>query len=183
MVYYGMWFTPLREALDAFFESSQRRVTGTVGLSLFKGNVNVTSREIAVFALSHQSGELHDDRLQPERCRRLHQSVRVADNDPGCERRGALSEAAQKKMWGGRFERAPDEEFYEFERSFGFDRRLLPFEFALDRAWSRGLEEIGILSADGGADRFSRRSSRSKSARRRTEMAGRFIRRGRASFR
>lgn len=47
MVYYGMWFTPLREALDAFFESSQRRVTGTVGLSLFKGNVNVSSRESA----------------------------------------------------------------------------------------------------------------------------------------
>jgi argininosuccinate synthase len=44
MVYYGMWFTPLREALDAFFACSQRRVTGSVGLSLFKGNVNVTSR-------------------------------------------------------------------------------------------------------------------------------------------
>jgi argininosuccinate synthase len=44
MVYYGMWFTPLREALDAFFASSQKRVTGSVGLSLFKGNVNVTSR-------------------------------------------------------------------------------------------------------------------------------------------
>jgi argininosuccinate synthase len=47
MVYYGMWFTPLREALDAFFESSQKRVTGAVGLSLFKGNVSVTSRESA----------------------------------------------------------------------------------------------------------------------------------------
>lgn len=45
MVYYGMWFTPLREALDAFFESSQRRVTGAVGLNLFKGNVSVSSRE------------------------------------------------------------------------------------------------------------------------------------------
>jgi argininosuccinate synthase len=44
MVYYGMWFTPLREALDAFFASSQKRVTGSVGVSLFKGNVNVTSR-------------------------------------------------------------------------------------------------------------------------------------------
>ena len=44
MVYYGMWFTPLREALDAFFASSQRRVTGSVGLSLFKGNVSVASR-------------------------------------------------------------------------------------------------------------------------------------------
>jgi argininosuccinate synthase len=44
MVYYGMWFTPLREALDAFFASSQSRVTGTVGLELYKGNVNVITR-------------------------------------------------------------------------------------------------------------------------------------------
>ncbi|HKV03538.1 MAG TPA: argininosuccinate synthase [Candidatus Acidoferrales bacterium] len=44
MVYYGMWFTPLREALDAFFSRSQQRVTGSIGLSLFKGNVSATSR-------------------------------------------------------------------------------------------------------------------------------------------
>ena len=44
MVYYGMWFTPLREALDAFFTTSQRRVTGTVSLALCRGNVTVSSR-------------------------------------------------------------------------------------------------------------------------------------------
>jgi argininosuccinate synthase len=44
MVYYGMWFTPLRESLDAFFTNSQRRVTGTVSLSLLKGTVSVLSR-------------------------------------------------------------------------------------------------------------------------------------------
>lgn len=44
MVYYGMWFTPLREALDAFFTSSQRRVTGTVSLALCRGHVSVISR-------------------------------------------------------------------------------------------------------------------------------------------
>jgi len=44
MVYYGMWFTPLREALDGFFASSQSRVTGAVGLTLFKGNISVASR-------------------------------------------------------------------------------------------------------------------------------------------
>jgi argininosuccinate synthase len=44
MVYYGMWFTPLRESLDAFFTQSQKRVTGTVKLSLFKGNVSAASR-------------------------------------------------------------------------------------------------------------------------------------------
>jgi argininosuccinate synthase len=45
MVYYGMWFTPLREALDAFFASAQRRVTGSVGLTLLKGTVSVSSRQ------------------------------------------------------------------------------------------------------------------------------------------
>ncbi len=42
-----------------------------------------------------------------------------------------------QKMWGGRFERGPDASFYEFERSWHFDRRMLPQELALDRAWAR----------------------------------------------
>jgi argininosuccinate synthase len=45
MVYYGMWFTPLHEALDAFFASSQRRVTGSISLTLCRGNVSVASRQ------------------------------------------------------------------------------------------------------------------------------------------
>lgn len=44
LVYYGLWFTTLRESLDAFFAAAQRRVTGTVGLRLYKGNVSVTRR-------------------------------------------------------------------------------------------------------------------------------------------
>jgi argininosuccinate synthase len=44
LAYYGLWFTPLREALDAFVENTQRDVTGTVTLSLYKGNVSVVSR-------------------------------------------------------------------------------------------------------------------------------------------
>jgi len=44
LVYYGLWFTPLREALDAFFSATQRRVTGAIGLKLYKGNVSVTKR-------------------------------------------------------------------------------------------------------------------------------------------
>jgi argininosuccinate synthase len=45
LVYFGLWFTPLREALDAFVESTQKEMTGTVTLSLYKGNVSVVSRE------------------------------------------------------------------------------------------------------------------------------------------
>jgi len=45
LVYYGLWFTPLREALDAFVESTQKDVTGTVTLALYKGNIAVVSRK------------------------------------------------------------------------------------------------------------------------------------------
>ncbi len=37
LVYYGLWFSPLREALDAFVNATQRNVTGEVRLKLFKG--------------------------------------------------------------------------------------------------------------------------------------------------
>ncbi len=45
LVYFGLWFTPLREALDAFVESTQKNVTGSVKLSLYKGNVSVAGRQ------------------------------------------------------------------------------------------------------------------------------------------
>jgi argininosuccinate lyase len=62
-----------------------------------------------------------------------------------------MSDAAgQRKMWGGRFERGPDASFYEFERSWKFDRRLLPQEFALDRAWARAIARAGIITKEEG---------------------------------
>jgi len=45
LVYFGLWFTPLREALDAFVNSTQENVTGSVTLSLYKGNVFIVSRK------------------------------------------------------------------------------------------------------------------------------------------
>ena len=50
VVYDGLWFTPLREALDAFVERVQERVTGTVRLKLFKGDCRVVGRR-SPFAL------------------------------------------------------------------------------------------------------------------------------------
>jgi len=45
LVYFGMWFTPLRESLDAFVETTQQNLTGSATLSLYKGNVSVVSRK------------------------------------------------------------------------------------------------------------------------------------------
>src|SRR5579863_6853180 len=58
-----------------------------------------------------------------------------------------MTERKDSKLWGGRFERAPDARFDAFQRSFAFDRRLLPYEIAVDRAWAKALEPIGIFTA------------------------------------
>ncbi len=47
LVYEGRWWTTEREALDAFVNVTQQRVTGEVGLRLFKGSISVTSRQSA----------------------------------------------------------------------------------------------------------------------------------------
>lgn len=58
LVYFGQWFTPLREALSAFVDKTQETATGTVKLKLYKGNIinagvtsinSLYSEEIATF--------------------------------------------------------------------------------------------------------------------------------------
>ena len=44
LVYNGLWYAPLRTALDAFVEETQRTVTGTVKVKLFKGSVTIAGR-------------------------------------------------------------------------------------------------------------------------------------------
>ncbi len=43
LVYYGQWYTPLREALSAFVDSTQETCTGDVKLKLYKGNIMLAS--------------------------------------------------------------------------------------------------------------------------------------------
>ncbi|MEG2315125.1 MAG: argininosuccinate synthase, partial [Clostridia bacterium] len=62
LVYFGQWFTPLREALAAFVTETQKTVTGDVTLKLYKGNLinagvtspySLYSEEIATFGEDH----------------------------------------------------------------------------------------------------------------------------------
>ncbi len=58
-----------------------------------------------------------------------------------------MTERKDDRLWGGRFEREPNAQFDAFQRSFAFDRRLLPYEIAVDCAWAKALEPIGIFTA------------------------------------
>ena len=52
------------------------------------------------------------------------------------------------KMWSGRFRQALDPEFERWQRSFGFDARLLRYELAASGAHARALKSAGVVSAD-----------------------------------
>jgi argininosuccinate synthase len=45
LIYAGLWWEPLREDLDAYMEAANEQVTGTIGLKLYKGSVQVVTRE------------------------------------------------------------------------------------------------------------------------------------------
>jgi argininosuccinate lyase len=57
-----------------------------------------------------------------------------------------MTERKDDRLWGGRFESAPDADFDAFQRSFAFDRRLLCYEIAVDRAWAKALQGAGIFT-------------------------------------
>ena len=65
LIYEGKWFTPLREADQAFIESTQKRVTGEVQLRLYKGNIikNGTTSPYSLYSeslASFTTGDLYD---------------------------------------------------------------------------------------------------------------------------
>ncbi len=67
IVYNGLWFTPLRASLDAFVSSTQKHVTGSVTLALYKGNIAITSRTSPLSLYSNElssftMGETYDQK-------------------------------------------------------------------------------------------------------------------------
>ena len=45
LIYQGLWYSPLKESLDAFIDHTQERVTGMVRIKLFKGNATIVGRQ------------------------------------------------------------------------------------------------------------------------------------------
>jgi hypothetical protein len=132
-----LWFTPLREALDAFVASTQTEMTGSVTLSLYKGNVSVVSRQsdhslYRTDLSSFTMGDSYDQkdaegfirilglpsRTRAHACWRLHDEDVVGPVPAGA---------------GPQFER--------WQRSFDFDRRLLSYELAASAAHARALKK------------------------------------------
>ncbi len=59
-----------------------------------------------------------------------------------------MTDRKDDRLWGGRFENAPDANFDTFQRSFSFDSRFLPYQLDVDRAWARALRAADVLTED-----------------------------------
>ena len=137
---YGLWFTPLREALDAFVESTQQNVTGTVTLSLYKGNVNIVEPRVAL--------SLYRPIFRPSPWARatIRRMPKASSGSLVCRRarvRGCCSKqkrGCEVKMWSGRFREPLDADSRSGSGRFGltgsFSRRNCCQQGA--RAASRG---------------------------------------------
>ncbi len=68
VVYYGLWFTSLRESIVAFNNASQKYVTGTVRMKLYKGNATIVGRksEYSLYKnelVTYADGDIFDQTL------------------------------------------------------------------------------------------------------------------------
>ena len=130
LVYDGFWYSPLKQALDAFVDESQRFVTGEVRLRLEPGRCYVVGRRseyslydygLATYeaddAFNHEDSEgfvkLWGLGVQTWAAKQA-----SASRDPG-RATGSMS-----TLWHGRFEGGPAEELLAFTVSLPFDQRL-----------------------------------------------------------
>lgn len=94
LLYNGQWFSPLREAMDAFFTSTQKTVSGSITLKLYKGNLIVIKRESPfslysqnIASFGHSTDFDHSDSTGFIRLfglpAKIHASIRKQMNDTG----------------------------------------------------------------------------------------------------
>jgi argininosuccinate synthase len=59
LIYFGYWFSPEREMLQALIDKSQENVAGTVRLKLYKGSVSVVGRKspLSLYSMQHVTFE------------------------------------------------------------------------------------------------------------------------------
>jgi len=67
LVYYGQWFTPLREALDAFVDVTQGAVTGWAKVRLYKGRADVAAREAELSLYDPELATFGEDTVYDQR--------------------------------------------------------------------------------------------------------------------
>ena len=158
LVYNGQWFTPLREALSAFVDKTQERVTGTVKLKLYKGNMinagvwspySLYSEDIATFGESdyNQADAAGFINLYglPIKVQAL---VERRESFKQIRKTGITEEDGMAKLWAGVTAGITDPVADDFNSSLRFDSRMYRQDIRGSMAHAAMLGARGILTAD-----------------------------------
>ena len=147
MVYNGLWFTPLRESLDAFFEKAGESTTGEITLRLYKGDIEPVSRKspYSLYSLdiaSFTMGAEYDQNDALGFINLIGLPIQV---------RAVAQQSRRRKpheTLGRAVRRGPSEIFERFSGSLHFDRRLIDADIRGSQAFACALEGVGILTAE-----------------------------------
>ena len=152
LIYEGLWFSPLANALRAFIDKHPEVRERGRPSAVLQRIVSAGGAPVPAFALHCQAGHLRSRRhLQP----RIGQGLHPACGD--CRSRSGPAnttsadldpDGGTDKPWGGRFVAGQDPLFERLNASIPFDHVLAPFDIEGSLAHVRMLGAIGVLTAE-----------------------------------
>ena len=154
LVYDGLWFSPLKRALDGFIDETQQHVTGDIRMTLHGGRAVVTGRRSASslydFNLAtYDAGDTFDQSQAKGFIELWGLSAKIAVRRATCGRAGDGAGTCRRgpgvSLWGGRFAGGPADALAALSKSTHFDWRLAPYDIAGSRAHARVLHKAGLL--------------------------------------
>ncbi len=179
LVYDGLWYSPLKAALESFVAKTQEHVSGEIRMVLHGGHIAVNGRRSAeslydfnlatydegdTFDQSSAKGFVHVHGLSSKISAQRDLAMRPADaKSPKYGVSGTLSVCSRKEgdvstnegsLWGGRFADGPSDALAALSKSTHFDWVLAPYDVAASKAHARVLFRAGLLT-DGAARRPS----------------------------
>ena len=145
LVYYGLWFTPLREALDAFFDATQAHVTGAITLAPVQGQRRRRGPPARRTRCTARHRELHHGRRATTRRTR-----RVSSASWGCRSRSRAllrEEVSAMKMWSGGSKTGRRTGLRALAAFVSFRPPAARRGDRGAQAFARALEGVGVLTA------------------------------------
>ena len=149
LVYNGLWFSPLRLALEAFMAQTSAVVTGTARVKLYRGSCAIVGRRAESALYDHGLATYeHGDSFQHGAAAGfIHiwslPTKTWAGRGPVAGDRSGMTQA----LWSGRLPGGLDPDVKAFTASLAVDRRLLPYDLRATAAHVRMLAARGILDA------------------------------------
>ena len=175
LVYDGLWYSPLKNALESFVAHTQEHVSGEIRMVLHGGHIAVNGRRSAeslydfnlatydegdTFDQSAAKGFVHVHGLSSKIAARRDLGQVIAEQTQRspkyrrvgafcvCSPRGGDVSTNEGSLWGGRFADGPSDALAALSKSTHFDWVLAPYDITASKAHARVLFRAGLLTEE-----------------------------------